>query len=773
VFVAGCAVTDTAFRSPGEPAAVGLGRLPLLVVSDGDDRSTVDTEALNAIIRTLGLVGVQPITATGLVDARSLFHAHPEVGGLLVVWNHRTALRDAPELLEFAQLVRSTRGALPLFLLTQRLSLADLPPELYRLFTGMLWAGEDDDDFLAAHVSTAMADYRNSVLPPFFARLVDYVEQARYAWHTPGHMGGVAFLRSPAGRVFHDFFGERTLRADLSSSVPELGSVLEHNGVVADAERAAARTFGADDTYFVTNGTTMSNQIVFRATVSRGDVVLVDRNCHKSIVNSVIQTGAIPIFLTPLRNRHGMLGPVDPAQLDAASIREKLRTHPLILDADRLIRLAVLTNSTYDGTLYAVDDVITALGGQVEHLLFDEAWIPYAPFDPVFAGRFAMSHPGADGCPTVFATTSTHKMLAAFSQASMIHLRQGATPVPPARFNEAFMMHASTSPQYGIIASLDVAAKMMEGPEGAALMRETVQEAIDFRTEMLRLGAERAARDDWWFTPWQPTAEPSLASEHWSMTDAWTGFTGLTPGYAMLDPTKVSLLCPGVAEDDSPTTLGIPAGLVAALLRERGVVVEKTGFYSVLVLFSIGVTLGKSATLLEELEAVKALFDSDTSVASALPVLFAQNRIRYANVGLRALAAQMHGMLTDTDTATMQEAISAHLPEVAMAPVDAFEALVRGRVDDVAVADLTGRTAAVMCVLYPPGIPVVVPGERFTALLQPVIDYLQLFERWDARFPGFETEMQGVGKHLEPDGQVRYTVPCVSETTTKETDHAR
>jgi arginine decarboxylase len=257
------------------------------------------------------------------------------------------------------------------------------------------------------------------------------------------------------------------------------------------------------------------------------------------------------------------------------------------------------------------------------------------------------------------------------------------------------------------------------------------------------------------------------------MTDAWTGFTGLTPGYAMLDPTKVSLLCPGVAEDDSPTTLGIPAGLVAALLRERGVVVEKTGFYSVLVLFSIGVTLGKSATLLEELEAVKALFDNDTSVASALPVLFAQNRIRYANVGLRALAAQMHGMLTDTDTATMQEAISAHLPEVAMAPVDAFEALVRGRVDDVAVADLTGRTAAVMCVLYPPGIPVVVPGERFTALLQPVIDYLQLFERWDARFPGFETEMQGVGKHLEPDGQVRYTVPCVSETTTKETDHAR
>lgn len=747
----------------GASGLAALHRLPLLVVEDESDRSSVDADTYRGVTKALDALGAGVVTASGLEDAYAVFHAHPEAGGVLVVWNHRLVDNAAGALEAFARTVRATHPDVPLFLLTQRMSVADFAPALHELLTGVLWAGEDDDDFLASHVSTAMAEYRTRVLPPFFARLVDYVEQARYAWHTPGHMGGVAFLRSPAGRVFHDFFGENTLRADLSSSVPELGSVLEHQGVVAEAERAAAVTFGADETYFVTNGTTMSNQIVFRATVSPGDVVLLDRNCHKSIVNSVIQTGAIPIYLTPLRNRHGMLGPVDPAQLDATLIREKLRAHPLIGDAGRSIRLAVITNSTYDGTLYDVSQVIAALGPQVEHLLFDEAWIPYAPFDPVFAGRFAMSHPGHDGSPTVFATTSTHKMLAAFSQASMIHIRQGAVPVPEPRFNEAFMMHASTSPQYGIIASLDVGTKMMEGRGGAALMRETVQEAIAFRSEMLRLAAEHRGRDDWWFTPWQPRGDLQPDAGDWAMTDTWTGFKGLTPGYAMLDPTKVSLLCPGVDEDDSVTVAGLPAALVAALLREHGVVVEKTGFYSILVLFSIGVTRGKSATLIEALLQVKRLVDTDAAVSDALPALFAQDPERYAGVTLRQLAEQMHHMLAAADTGQMQEAISQHLPEAVMTPVDAFDALVRDRVNVVAVDALEGRVAAVLCVLYPPGIPVVVPGERFTAELHPVLDYLKLFEAWDARFPGFETEMQGVAKHREPDGRVWYSVPCLRE----------
>jgi arginine decarboxylase len=740
-----------------------LGRLPLLVVNDRGDGSTVDAETLRGVLDELDALGVHRLVAGGIDDARSLFHAHPEVGGILIVWDHGPDVAVSDAVSSFVQDVRDVNDSVPVFLMTRQLSVDEIPPALHELLTGSLWSGEDDADFLAAHISSAMAAYRQLILPPFFGRLVEYVEQARYSWHTPGHMGGVAFLRSPAGRIFHDFFGENVLRADLSSSVPELGSVLEHDGVVADAERAAARTFGANDTYFVTNGTTMSNQIIFRATVSAGDVVLLDRNCHKSIVNSVIQTGAIPIYLTPLRNQHGMIGPVDPTQLDPHVVQKKLRDHPLIGDPSRTIRLAVITNSTYDGTMYDIERLIGSLGDQVEHILLDEAWIPYAPFHPIYAGRFAMSHVGGDDSPTVFASTSTHKMLAAFSQASMIHVRQGRIPVPRPRFNEAFMMHSSTSPQYNIIASLDVATKMMEGAGGRALMSETIQEALDFRAEIQRFGDDRQNADDWWFTPWQPTNQLDAEPSQWLMTDAWTGFDGLQPGYTMLDPTKVSLLCPGIDETGGPTRAGVPAALVAALLRQRGVVVEKTGFYSILVLFSIGVTRGKSATLLEQLLTVKRLIDENAPLSETMPDLLSQHGERYAGLGLRDLADQMHDQLRTSDTGLMQEAIYRHLPPPVMTPAEAFDALIRNNVESVPVEKLDGRVSAVLCVLYPPGIPVVMPGERFTVDVHPIVEYLQLFEAWDAAFPGFETEMQGVAKHREVDGSVSYSVPCIRD----------
>jgi arginine decarboxylase len=739
-----------------------LDRLPLLVVTDGVDDSTVDADTLRELLDKLGDLAVRRLDATSVTDARSLLEAHPEVGGILIASRGRLAVGSSSDLASFGADIRAANEELPIFLLTQRVSIEEISAELHQVLTGCLWAGEDDPDFLAAHIYQALEAYRHNVLPPFFGRLVEYVDQARYSWHTPGHMGGVAFLRSPAGAIFHEFFGENVLRADLSSSVPELGSVLEHDGVVAEAERAAAITFGADETYFVTNGTTMSNQIVFRATVSPGDVVLLDRNCHKSIVNSVIQTGAIPIYLMPLRNRHGMIGPIDPKQLDPRVIAEKLRNHPLILDPTRTIRLAVITNSTYDGTMYDVAQLTGALGDQVDHILLDEAWIPYAPFHPIYAGRFAMSHPASDSSPTVFGTTSTHKMLAAFSQASMIHVRQGRTPVPRARFNEAFMMHTSTSPQYNIIASLDVATKMMDGAPGRTLMAETLQEALDFRSEMQRLGTDRDA-GDWWFETWQPKGQSNTDPAWWLMTDAWTGFAGLAAGHAMLDPTKVSLLCPGIDEAGGPTPTGVPAALVATLLRQRGVVVEKTGFYSILVLFSIGVTRGKSATLIEQLLEAKKLIDENALLADALPDLVRAHPARYIGLGLRDLAEQMQTALARHDTGTMQEAIYRQVPEVVMTPAAAFNALIRDNVESVPVDKLDGRISAVLCVLYPPGIPVVMPGERFTAATHPIVEYLQLFEAWDAEFPGFETEMQGVRKIESVDGSVGYFVPCLRE----------
>ncbi|HTX84383.1 MAG TPA: arginine decarboxylase, partial [Streptosporangiaceae bacterium] len=390
-------------------------------------------------------------------------------------------------------------------------------------------------------------------------------------------------------------------------------------------------------------------------------------------------------------------------------------------------------------------------------------------------GHFGMAA-GRDpepGVPTVITTMSTHKMLAALSQASMIHIRQGRAPLPRSRFNEAFMLHTSTSPQYGIVASLDVATRMMEGPAGRALVDDAVDEAVSFRQQMTDVAARMAADGTWWFSVFQPSLRPSgstsdaavvaaLRQDTWQLDagGSWHGFTGLLPGEAMLDPVKVTLVTPGLGPGGKPQDWGIPASLVSAYLRSHGVVVEKTGYYSILVLFSIAVTRGKSGTLLAELFDFHRAYEANMPVTEAMPEL-AGFGSRYAGIGLKDLAGHMHAFLSGYDTARMQEAISAELPVPALTPAAAFAALVAGRTEQVSLDQLEGRVSAVTCLLYPPGIPVVVPGERFDPGARPVVDYLRLFERWDGHFPGFENEVQGVVRERTADGTVRFTVSCI------------
>ena len=170
--------------------------------------------------------------------------------------------------------------------------------------------------------------------------------------------------------------------------------------------------------------------------------------------------------------------------------------------------LAIITNSTYDGLCYHTDRVEGLLGKSVDRIHYDEAWFAYARFNPALPGTVRDADgAGHAGGPTVFATQSTHKLLAAFSQASMIHVRNGRSPVEHGRFNEAFMMHTSTSPLYPIIASLDVSSKMMDGPSGTVLTTECIDEAIRFRRMMARIGRELKdgmGKKDWWFGMWQP-----------------------------------------------------------------------------------------------------------------------------------------------------------------------------------------------------------------------------------------------------------------------------
>ncbi len=439
----------------------------------------------------------------------------------------------------------------------------------------------------------------------------------------------------------------------------------------------------------------------------------------------------------------------------------------------------MVTNSTYDGIMYDTGMLIDALGQVAEHVLLDEAWIPYAAFHPLYAGHFGMAaeRHRAQSAPTVITTMSTHKMLAALSQASMIHIRHGRTPLPRPQFNEAFMLHTSTSPQYGIFASLDVATKMMEGAAGRTLVDDALAEAISFRQEMADVAARMTSSGAWWFSVFQPPlsagdagsnatrggTDRALEQDTWLLaTDrSWHGFPRLLPGEAMLDPVKVTMVTPGIGTDGRPDRWGIPASLVSSYLRSRGVVVEKTGYYSILVLFSIAVTRGKSGTLLAELFDFHRAYEANTLVAAALPGLAAVYPERYADIGLRDLAAEMHEFLSGYDTAHMQEALTEHLPTQVVTPAEAFAALVNGQTEQVPLGELEGRTCAVTCLLYPPGIPVVVPGERFDSRTRPVVDYLQLVERWEAQFPGFENEVQGVVKDRSAGAPARFTVSCL------------
>ncbi len=756
-----------------------LEEFPILIIDDELHSDTAEGRASREIVKELKAEDFPVIEALTARDGIHAFLSHPHVSCIIIDWELAPEAADGMlTAADVITLIRERNPKVPIFLNTEKLAITAIPLSVISRIDGYIWKLEDTPAFIAGHIKRAAKNYLADVLPPFFQGLMDYVEEYKYSWHTPGHMGGVAFLKSAAGRIFYNFFGENALRADLSVSVPELGSLLKHSGVVGEAERMAAEVFGADRTYFVTGGTSAANKIVWLGTVTPGDVVLVDRNCHKSVMHAIIMTGAVPVYLIPARNEYGIIGPIHSHEFRPEVIREKIRACPLVEDpALQTARLAVITNSTYDGICYSKELIEKQLRDLVPYLHFDEAWFAYARFHPLYAGRFGM-HARDEAGPTVFATQSTHKVLAAFSQGSMLHVRHGRGPVDHSRFNEAFMMFTSTSPQYTIIASLDVAARMMAGHSGKFLIEEAIEEAVVFRKKMVMLAEEIRAsplpeENYWWFTVWQPDcimdpgADDRFLRNHadcWLLDphDTWHGFDGIVEGYAMLDPIKVTILTPGIRPGGGMEDRGIPAGIVTKYLRKSAIVVEKTGYYSFLILFTLGITKGKSGTLLAELFRFKALYDRNSPLEEVFPDLVQEHPARYAGLGLYDLCQEMHGYLKDEAVTELVRAVYAALPEPAMTPAEAYRHLVRGEVAAVPASAIEGRTVAVMVVPYPPGIPVIMPGERCGPATRAIVDLLTSLQEFDALFPGFESEVHGVDIIAE-DGQRVYYIYCVEE----------
>ena len=678
----------------------------------------------------------------------------------------------------FIEEVRRKNLDVPIYIYGETKTSRHLPNDILRELHGFIHMFEDTPEFVARHIIREAKSYLEGVQPPFFKALLDYAEDGSYSWHCPGHSGGVAFLKSPVGQMYHQFYGENMLRADVCNAVEELGQLLDHDGAIGKSERNAARIFNADHCFFVTNGTSTSNKMVWHHTVAPDDVVVVDRNCHKSILHAIIMTGAIPVFLRPTRNHFGIIGPIPKSEFEPTSIKAKIKANPLVkqcmpdVDVNTIKpRILTLTQSTYDGVLYNTQTVKTMLDGYVENIHFDEAWLPHAAFHP-FYGRF---HAMGKKRPrprkaVVYATQSIHKLLAGISQASQVLVQDSKTvKLDKHLFNEAYLMHTSTSPQYSIIASCDVAAAMMEPPGGTALVEESITEALDFRRAMRKVDDEYG--DDWWFKVWGPD---TLAEEGIGLADDWVikgetrnnksginwhGFGKLASGFNMLDPIKSTLVTPGMDLNGKFAKTGIPASIVTKFLAEHGVVVEKTGLYSFFIMFTIGITKGRWNSMLTALQQFKDDYAKNQPMWRVLPQ-FCQKHPRYEAMGLAELCQHVHQLYAKYDIARLTTDMYLSTLTPAMKPSDAYAHIALRKTERVEIDELEGRITVGLVTPYPPGIPLLIPGEVFN---KKIVDYLKFSREFNSQCPGFETDIHGLVEEIDEQGQLRYYADCVKE----------
>ncbi len=662
----------------------------------------------------------------------------------------------------FIEEIRFKNAEIPIYLHGETRTSRHIPNDILRELHGFIHTFEDTPEFVARHIIREVKAYLDSLAPPFFRALVDYAQDGSYSWHCPGHSGGVAFLKSPVGQMFHQFFGENMLRADVCNAVDELGQLLDHTGPVGKAERNAARIFNADHCFFVTNGTSTSNKMVWHANVAPDDIVVVDRNCHVSILHAITMTGAIPVFLMPTRNHLGIIGPIPLDEFKPESIRRRIEANPFARAAkNKKPRILTITQSTYDGVVYNVEMLKQTLNGTIETLHFDEAWLPHAAFHEFYKDMHAIGKDRPRSKDSmIFATHSTHKLLAGISQASQILVQESETrKLDRHIFNEAYLMHTSTSPQYAIIASCDVSAAMMEPPGGTALVEESITEALDFRRAMRKVDDEWGK--DWWFKVWGPeklAAEGMGKRDDWMLrtNEKWHGFGNLAPGFNMLDPIKATVITPGLDVSGKFAKTGIPASIVTKYLAEHGVIVEKTGLYSFFIMFTIGITKGRWNTLVTALQQFKDDYDKNQPLWKILPEFCAQQP-SYERVGLRDLCRQIHDMYKANDVARVTTVMYLSDMQPAMKPSDAFACMAHREIDRVEIDQLEGRVTSVLLTPYPPGIPLLIPGERFN---RTIVQFLQFARSFNQQFPGFDTDIHGLVEEND-GGKLRYFIDCV------------
>lgn len=614
-------------------------------------------------------------------------------------------------------------------------------------------------------IEQIVASYEALILPPFFKALSDYVGDNNAQFDCPGHQGGQFFGKHPTGRAFYDFFGEHIFRADLCNADVKLGDLLIHEGYAHDAQAHAAAVYNADKTYFVLNGTSSANKVVLNALLTPGDIILYDRNNHKSICHGgLVMSGATPIYLETARNPFGSIGGILEHCFDESYIRNLIHEKDTNkAKADRPIRLAVIQLGTYDGTIYNARQVVDKIGHLCDYIFFDSAWVGYEQFIPMMKDCSPLLLELGPNDPGILVTQSVHKQQAGFSQTSQIHKKDKHIKgqdryVDHKRFNNSFMMHASTSPFYPLFASLDVNAKMHEGELGKQLWRECIELGIDARKSVLshckylrplvppivhgkkwEEGNTQEMANDVSYFAFEPNAK-------------WHSFKGYGEGQYFIDPCKFQLITPGInVETGAYEDFGIHANILANYLRENRIIPEKCDLNTILFLMTPAESKAKMDALVDQLVRFEELIERNAPMEEVLPSIYYSHLDKYKGYHIRRLCQEMHDFYKDRNVSTLQQRLFSkeYFPEYVMNPQEANFEFQRNKGELVPLDEAEGRIALEGALPYPPGVLCVQPGERWS---RTACDYFLALEEGINQLPGFAPEIQGVYLIEQPDG---------------------
>ncbi|HHF6567876.1 TPA: ornithine decarboxylase SpeF [Haemophilus influenzae] len=667
---------------------------------------------------------------------------------------------------EYLERIQATNFGIPVFVVQTEEEQVD--PKFYDAIYHIQDLNGYDIKLYSRQIETAARLYEEKMLPPFFKMLSEYVEMGNIAFDCPGHQGGQYYRKHPAGRFLYDFYGENIFRSDICNADVKLGDLLIHEGAACDAQKYAAQVFNADKTYFVLNGTSSSNKVALNAVLAPGDLVLFDRNNHKSNHHgALIQAGATPIYLETARNPFGFIGGIDSHCFEEDYLKSLIKeVVPEKLNQKRPFRLAVIQLGTYDGTIYNARQVVDKIGHLCDYILFDSAWVGYEQFIPMMKDCSPLLLELNENDPGILVTQSVHKQQAGFSQTSQIHKKDKHIKgqdryVNHKRFNNAFMLHASTSPFYPLFAALDVNAKIQGSEAGRRLWHECVKVGIEARKlvlnhcELIRPFIPTTIKGKKWQDYDTEEIATNLEFFKFHPTDTWHKFEGYADEQYFVDPCKFLLTTPGISlETGEYEKFGVPATILANYLRENGIIPEKCDLNSILFLLTPAETLTKMQTLVAQIALFEKHIKQDSLLKDVLPTVYKNNEDRYKDYTIRQLCQEMHDLYVSRNVKQLQKDLfrKATLPEYALNPHDANIEFVRNKVELVPLTDIVGRVAAEGALPYPPGVLCVVPGERWSPTAQ---KYFLALEEGINTLPGFAPEIQGVYLQKDPDGRTR------------------